>query len=128
VTGLCLLGAADMEPVAIEVNRGPAQINQLGRAQPVAGDQGHGRVVVAVAVLASCGHHRVNLGRRQIFAATDFPGWEAGRAIQLSELQKLRPLNAVLDLTDNLLLFWGLLSGIPHIIRTHGIYDVTLVG
>ena len=50
----------------------PAQRDQLARPQAMAvGDQDHGGVAVAIAVLASCRDQPIDLGVRQVLARAD---------------------------------------------------------
>ena len=70
------LGAAleppDMQAAMGEVDGVPAQRHQLGRPQPVpVGDQHHGGIAVAVAVLPGGSDQAIDLGIGQVLARAD---------------------------------------------------------
>ena len=60
----------EMEQTACEIDLAPFESAKLADAQAVPiGDQDHRRIAMAIATaLASRGHQRLDLGRRQIFA------------------------------------------------------------
>ena len=66
------LDPADMHAAMGEVDGVPAQRDQLGRPQAVpVGDQHHGGVAVAIAVLASGRDQPIDLGVGQVLARAD---------------------------------------------------------
>ena len=69
--GGAALAPTDVQDRAIEIDLIPAQVHDLGRAQPVPeGDQDHGRIAVPVAVLPRRSHQRLDLLLGQVFAGS----------------------------------------------------------